>query len=171
MLSTTKSGVEMIKAFFKDEKLWRALKTKDNVEAQIQAAQQIASQAAQLRNNIATSSSPEDWKDFLEHLGKMLIEEHVHSHQAHEIIGGILVMKELVGVDLGSHDQKIYRFTNYLRTILETSETHKSKQVISLAVQTFGDCIANSSETQARNIIEQEIPRALDCRLSSMPTK
>ncbi|ETO04257.1 hypothetical protein RFI_33141 [Reticulomyxa filosa] len=84
-LSTIKSGVGMIKAFFKDERLWRELKTKDNVEAQIQAAR--------LRNNIATSSSPEDWKDFLEHLGNMLIEEHVHSHQAHEII----VMKELIG--------------------------------------------------------------------------
>ena len=50
---------------------------------------------------IAPSHGEKEWAHFMSRLDKRLIEDFVHSDKRYSIIGGILLMKELIQVDLG----------------------------------------------------------------------
>ena len=144
-------------------KAWKDLKHRESTRIQAGAAQSLCKQIYLLRNGILSSPSrgSDEWNDFSTKLDSKLVTEFLFSDRLKSVIGGILLMKEIIVIDDANKENMIFRYCNYLRRVLEKCDTHNNRGLISLTVQTFAECVSHAGSF-SRSIVEMEIPRMLD---------
>lgn len=110
--------------------------------------------------NEARQMSSEAFTKYMNDLNKRIFDL-VNSSNAHEKMGGIMVIDELIDVPYEENETKIIRFANYLRMVFQQSGDHSDNQLLKSASKALGH-LARAGGTLAADIVEFEVKRALE---------
>ena len=180
--STHFLNIESFVQHLDNQQLWNDLKHRDDPDKQISASKRFKSLLLSFSTSISTEK---EWYHILTSIDER-IKKYLFSDFPHEIIGGILLISELIqlitNVSLSSIDESkktttkdtddilqefFSRYATYLEEVLKKCHTHDDRyksntiSVIALCTQTLGNLVPFAGNNIAKRTVETDIKQAL----------